>query len=55
MDWIQIYFLVVLVIGFTVNAVKHGETRDMDEYHLGYWSIHMVLAAPWIGRIFGWW
>lgn len=53
MDWIQVYYLVILSIGFGAAVVLHGEDRGPHNFFID--CIGYILSLPIIGRMFGWW
>lgn len=53
MDWIQIYLIIMLVINATMITMKHG--TPSPNHNVWAWLIALVLALPWIGRVFTWW
>lgn len=53
MDWIQIYFIVMQILGF--GAVCHYHGRPRDRWSVFDYFISLGLCAPFYGRILGWW
>lgn len=53
MDWVQWYFAIWLALGFFLIMILHGHERS--NYDVRIYIIDVLIALPWIGRIFGWW
>ena len=60
MDWVQIYFAVLLIINiiFTVYFILDGGQKRRDytsgDVFMSY-VLGIIFSMPIIGRIFGWW
>lgn len=53
MDWIQISYIVLQVLGFGAICHLHGKPRD--GYSIWSWLIGTIINIPFAGRILGWW
>ena len=55
MDWVQIYYAVLLGLRTTACVVMDGRARSEIHYHWKDAFVGLVMSAPIIGRIYGWW
>ncbi len=54
MDWIQWYYLVILVLGIVLALFMHGDPKEgYHDFRVDF--IALVFSLPIMGRIFGWW
>jgi len=54
MNGIQIYAIVLLVLGVVLNMGMAGEKHEMT-FGVKHFLISLAVSAPIYGRIFGWW
>lgn len=54
MDWIQIYFTIWLTLSCVVNMFFHGSRRE-GCHDFRWWFAGVILALPYIGRVYEWW
>lgn len=53
MDWIQVYYLILVSIGFGASICLHGQERSNHNFWVDL--LAYPIALPIMGRIFGWW
>ena len=54
MDWVQIYTIGLMSLNLLISAYRHGKPKEGND---SFWValIAIMLALPYLGRVFGWW
>lgn len=53
MDWVQWYLFCVITIMTGFSLCLHGTPRD--QYDFREYFLGLLIALPYIGRVFQWW